>query len=66
MSEHVPIKVVPTVITERAVLCILVDDPDEPVWIPKSCIYEGDLDYLELNEMCEVNVAEWFAEQEGL
>jgi hypothetical protein len=37
----------------------------EEVWVPKSQIEESD-EISEGDEDIEVNVAEWFAEQEGL
>ena len=50
--------------TDGAVLC---DDGDDEYWIPRSCIEDGeDIDYDDIEKTLTLNVAEWFAEKEGL
>lgn len=43
----------------------VLDDDRERVWVPKSVIEDAD-DITVGDEDLEVNVAEWFAEKEGL
>lgn len=42
---------------------ILITDGDKEGWVPKSCIEDGqDFDY---ESETELNMAEWFAAEEG-
>lgn len=50
-------------LTKRAVLLVI--DGDD-YWVPQSCIHEDDLAGLGVGVICEVNIATWFVEKEGL
>lgn len=62
-------EVVPTVITEKAVKLLILDDPEadeDGVWVPKSCIHEQYRDELEVGLMEAIEIADWFMEKQGL
>jgi len=48
-------------ITSKAVL---VESDGEEIWIPQSVIFEDDLADLVEDEMCEINVKQWFYDKE--
>lgn len=62
-------EVVPTVITEKAVKLLILDDPEadeDGVWVPKSCVHEEYRDDFEVGVVAEVEIADWFCEQNGI
>jgi hypothetical protein len=46
-------------------LFVHIDDGDEEVWIPKSCIHDDSEVYAEDSEPGELVVVAWFARKEG-
>jgi len=59
-------QVVPTVMTEKAVLLVMVGDPDsdlDGVWVPKSVIHEECRDELEVGVVAEIEIANWWLEK---
>lgn len=62
-TTYTPIEGVIQHITKKAVL---INVGGDEVWVPMSVIFEDDLAELEVGELMEINIAEWFAEKEGL
>lgn len=50
--------------TDKA-LFVHIDDGDEEVWVPKSCIHDDSEVYAADSEPGELVVVEWFARKEG-
>lgn len=50
--------------TDKA-LFVHIDDGDEEVWIPKSCIHADSEVFAKDSEPGELIVVEWFARKEG-
>ncbi len=62
-NDYVPISGAVLAKTPKAVLLCLDEDADE-LWVPRSVIFEDDLDLLVVGELVEINVAQWFHERE--
>lgn len=62
--EYVEIDLEIVTITDDA---ILTDDGDDEYWIPRSQIEDGEeIDWGDIGKTLTLNIAEWFAEKEGL
>lgn len=60
---YFPIDCWPVMKTKKAVRVVLETDGRE-LWIPLSVIYEEDVELLEIGELVEINVKEWFYDAE--
>lgn len=64
-TSYVPVECLIRHLTQKAALVLELDEGRE-VWVPLSVIHEEDLGDLEVGLEVEINVAEWFADKEGL